>query len=198
MNWTVLVQHLLISLVPWLGGVVVGGGLGYICALVGRRLFSARPGLRRLSMLLPWRTIVVNLLLLYSVFPIILRLIGVPVRSGVPAQAAIVCLWVLPLAFAFTAVVLFESWYSSPLVVRLIAGVRTLATASVAVAAATQRAAGRGSIGVSLYPTGYPQVISTLSTVVLLTLMVDVLIGALQLPFSRSSMTAKPAQTAIS
>ena len=41
----------------------------------------------------------------------------------------------LLLALPFTASVLFEQWYSSPLSVRFIAGVRTLATASFIVTA---------------------------------------------------------------
>jgi ABC-type proline/glycine betaine transport system permease subunit len=42
----VLREHLLISLVPWLVGVIAGGSLGYACALTARSLFSAFPSLR--------------------------------------------------------------------------------------------------------------------------------------------------------
>ena len=60
----ILSEHLMISLLPWLVGVFVGGSLGYICARVIHGLFSALPRLRRPSTLVPWRTAVMTLPLL--------------------------------------------------------------------------------------------------------------------------------------
>lgn len=39
--------QVLIAWIPWLIGVVVGGGLGVICGLGIRALLSARPALHR-------------------------------------------------------------------------------------------------------------------------------------------------------
>jgi len=183
MNVSIFGEHLLISLVPWLAGVVVGGGLGYACALVARRLFSTLPGLRRASMLLPWRTIVVTLPLLS---PFVTILVGL----GRVAGAVMVGLFVFLFALPFTVVALLEQWYPSPLVVRLIAGARTLATASVAVAAVGPPLAGSGGAGVLIFQQGmllldYPQMLKGFGIVVLLALMIDILLGILQLLFSR-------------
>ena len=49
-----VVEYFLISWIPWLIGIVVGGGLGVLCALGIRAIFSARPALHRPLMLLPW------------------------------------------------------------------------------------------------------------------------------------------------
>lgn len=189
----VFAEHLLISLVPWLAAVVIGGGLGYACALVARSFFSARRGLRRASMLLPWRTLAVTLPLLS---PFALVVLGL----GRVAGAAIVGFFVFLFALPLTTVTLIEHWYPSPLLVRLIAGARTLATASIAVATATPWVAGSGGAGVLILEgwrlLDYAQVIRGFSIVVLLALMIDLLLGTLQLLSFYTSRKAQPVQDA--
>lgn len=193
MNVSVVGDHLLISLVPWLAGVVVGGGLGYVCALVARRLFSTRPGLRRASMLLPWRTVAVSLALVV-LSPFVPVLVGL----GTVAGATMVALFVLVFALPFTVVTLLEHWYPSPLAVRLIAGCRILATASVAVAAFTALVAGSGGAGVlileGLRLLDHPQMLRGFLIVVVLALMIDILLGVLQLLVVSTLRKAQPVQ----
>jgi hypothetical protein len=63
MEIAVLTNHLLITLVAWIGGGIVGGGSGYLMAsLVGPRM-SEKPDDRRILALLPWRTLIFVLLL---------------------------------------------------------------------------------------------------------------------------------------
>lgn len=180
MSVSILGEHLLISLAPWLAGVVAGGVLGYACALVARRLFSTRPGWRRVSMLLPWRTVAITL-------PLLSPLVVVFVGLGTMAGAVMVGLFVFLFALPLTVVTLLEQWYPSPLVVRLVAGARTLATASVAVAAVGPPVAGSGGAGVLIFQgmrlLDYPRMLRGFWVVVLLALMIDVLLGALQLLF---------------
>jgi len=175
-------EHLLISLAPWLAGVVVGGVLGYVCALAARRLFSTLPGLRRVSMLLPWRTVAMTL-------PLLSPLVVLRVGLGIVAGAVMVGLFVFLLALPFTITTLFEHWYPSPLVARLIAVARTLAVASMAVAAVGPPGAGSGGAGVLIFEgmrlLDYAQMLRGFAIVVLLALVVDVLLGALQWLFYR-------------
>jgi len=185
MNVSTFGQHLLISLVPWLAGAIVGGGLGYACALVARRLFSTFAGLRKASLLLPWRTVSVTL-------PLLSPLVVIPVGLGIVAGAVMVGLFVLLFALPFTVVILLEQWYPSPLVVRFIARARTLATASVAVAAVGPPMAGGGGAGGLIFQQGmrlldYAQMFRGFSMVVFLALTIDVLLGVLQLLFARTS-----------
>jgi len=175
-------EHLLISLVPWLAGVVAGGVLGYTCALVARRLFSTHPGLRRVSMLLPWRTAAMTLLLLS---PLVVVFVGL----GIVAGAVMVGLFVFLLALPSTVTTLFEHWYPSPLVVRLIVRARTLAVASVVVAAVGPLMVGSGGAGVLIFERmrllDYAEMLRGFAIVVLLALVMDVLLGALQWLFYR-------------
>jgi hypothetical protein len=120
-----VVAHLLITTIPWLIGMAAGGGLGLLCGFVIRAAFSAVPALRLIFVLLPWRTMVLALLMVVlSPFPITLLGIG-PLAGGIMVAASIALL-----AMAFAATTLVEYWVPSPLSVRLIAGARTLAVAS--------------------------------------------------------------------
>jgi len=125
LSTSAVVAYLLMSTIPWLIGMAVGGGLGALCALGIRAVFAARPGLRRTSVLLPWRTLLMGLLLLvWSPFVFVLLGLG-PFAGGTMVGAS-----VLLLALAFTAGTLVEHSRPSPLGVRLAAGARTLAVAS--------------------------------------------------------------------
>jgi ABC-type proline/glycine betaine transport system permease subunit len=184
----VLREHLLISLVPWLVGVIAGGSLGYACALTARSLFSAFPSLRSVSMLLPWRVFAVTVPLLSPLIPVVLGL-------GTLAGATMVALLVLLVALPFTASTLLEHWYPSPLGVRLISGFRSLAAASVAVGTWIPMVAGSGGAGVLIFREGwqlldYSLVLRGLCVVALLALVADVLLGVLQCLLGRAPVKA--------
>jgi hypothetical protein len=167
---------------------VLGGGLGYACALAARVLISALPRLRSASMLLPWRTFAVTVPLLSPLIPVVLGL-------GTLAGATMVVLLVLLVALPFTASTLLEHWYPSPLAVRLIGGFRSLAAASVAIGTWIPMVAGSGGAGVLIFREGwrlldYSLVLRGLCLVALLALLVDVLLGALQCLLGRASARA--------
>lgn len=189
-----LVQHFLISLVPWLVGVIIGSGMGYACALLVRRLLTALPGLRRPSMLLPWRTVAVTLLLLSPAVPVF---VGLEMVAG----GVIVGLFVLLSALPFTVVTLLDHWYGSPVLLRLSGGARTLAAASVAVASVTITVGGGGGAGWLIFEgmrlLDYPAMLRGFSIVFLLALMSDILLGALQLLSSYTSKEPGAIQRAV-
>jgi hypothetical protein len=174
-----IVEHLLISLLPLFASLIVGGGLGAVCALVLRTLLTAAPGLRKVIILLPWRTILVGLLLLIWTPFMVIRL-GIGPTAGGLTVGLILCL----LALVFTTGVPLEHWFPSPLAIRLLAGVRMLATAS-GVIAATAGFVGGGGVG-HLMRQGMALLRLDLTwkgwlVVVILALILDVLIGVVQL-----------------
>lgn len=181
MNISILGEHLLISIVPWLIGVAVGGGLGYVCALAARSLFSARPGLRRVAMLLPWRTVAVTLALVVLLSPAIATLVGLGRGAGMISVGLFVFVFALP----FTVGSLLEPWHPSALVVRLISGSRTLATASVAVAVVTDLSSGSGGVGSLIFGgitrLDKSQTLKGFFMVAFMALIIDVLLGVLQI-----------------
>jgi len=175
---TGVVAHFLISGIPWLVGIVAGGGLGVLCALGIHALFSARPELRRPSVMLPWRTLVMGLLMV-AWSPFIVVFLGL----GAIAGGAMVGAWVFLLALAFTAATLIEHWHPSPLSVQLIAGARTLAVASgmIAIGVGVIGGGGIGHLileGVRLLQ--YDLMWRGLLTVIALALVLDLLLGVVQ------------------
>jgi hypothetical protein len=174
-----IVEHILISLLPWLVGGIVGGGLGALCALVGRALFSALPWLRKVSILVPWRGVLMALLLL-ACSPLLIARLGIgPTTGGV-----MVGLTMLLLSAAFVGVALLDHWVRPPLAVRLVGTVRTLATASVLVAAVVG-AFGGGGLGFAAFQAirllEYRLAWTAWLAMVALALLADVLLGAIQL-----------------
>lgn len=177
MDISVLTQHLLISLLPWLVAVIIAGGLGTVWALAARSVFSRAPAWRSVSLLLPWRTVAVNLPLLS---PSVARRVGLgPVAAGI-AVGLFVFLFALPL----TVVVRLERWHPSPSVARFVAGIRTLAAASVALAAAAAPAVGGGGAGPlileGMRASDYPEMLGGFLVVIILALMIDLALGTLQ------------------
>ena len=130
MTVSVVLDHLLISLGAWAAGVIFGGALGTLLALGARTWFASSSILRRLSTLMPWRTAVMSLLIVVWT-PASAFVVGLGIASGMLNTGLVMFLLALP----FTVSVLFERWYPSMFAVRLIAGLRTLATASLVVAA---------------------------------------------------------------
>lgn len=125
MTTAIVVEHLLISLGGWLLGVTLGGALGALIAYGTRRLFSATPNLRRVSTLIPGRTVLLNLLIV-AWTPASIMVMGLRPSAGLLNMSLVMALFTLPLMLSL----LLERWYPSRFAVRVIAGLRTLATTS--------------------------------------------------------------------
>lgn len=180
-------EHLIISLVPWFVAVVVGGGLGYVLAVLARWLYARLPELRRASTLVPWRTAATTLTFI-ALSPAVPVFIGL----GPLAGATMVLLFALAWALPCTASAVLDHWHPSSLAGRLIGGFRTLATATVAIATVTPAIAGSGGAGRLIFQEGwqlldYPGVVRGFLVVVLLVLAIDLVLGGLQFLLPRPS-----------
>lgn len=120
-----IVVHLLITCIPWLIGLAAGGGLGWLCGVGIRVLYSTQPAISRAAVLLPWRVLVMGLLMaIWSPFIATLLWLG-PVTGGVVVACSVAALVTIS-----TATTLIEYWIPSPLPSRLISSARTMAVAS--------------------------------------------------------------------
>lgn len=171
--------HLLITCIPWLIGLAIGGGLGVLCGLGIRTLHSASPALRRTLVLLPWRTFVMGFLMaVWS--PLIASLMGLgPITGGVMVVGS-----VSVLGTTFVATTLYEYWYPSPLASRLAAGTRTLAVASGLIAAGVDLLGGGGlgyiileAVRLSQYGVMWKGLLAVLA----LALVLDLTLGLVQM-----------------
>jgi hypothetical protein len=59
LTWFIFLQHLGVSLIPWLIVLLVGGGLGYLLATLFHRWFKHHPGAEEIMVLFPWRSLAI-------------------------------------------------------------------------------------------------------------------------------------------
>ena len=185
MTVSVVFEHLLISLGAWVVGGALGGALGTLIALGVRTWFASASSLRKLSMLMPWRTVVMSLLIVVWT-PASVLLVGLGPAAGMLSTGLVMFLF----ALSFTVSILLERWYPSAFAVRLIAGLRTLATASLVVAAFVGFYDGTGIgwyMSRSLMTLYFDVLLQEWLVLAALVLVTDVLLGIVQLAVSNSA-----------
>lgn len=114
-------EHILLTIIPWLAGIGVGGLLGAITATAAYYLFKSVRVLRKVAILLPWRGIVATLAVII-LMPFIVREIGL----GPTAGGLMVGLVLTLLTWGFSVVVLVDNWHPISPVVQMIGLARTL------------------------------------------------------------------------
>ncbi len=190
---TVFINHLLLSIVPWVAGGLIGGGLGYLLALAIRPL-SARPGLYRALRLIPWRTIafVLVAIAIYAAYPV--YLLGSVLRSAMPGTGflvdalASISFAVLAVALPFTTSIIAGYWFPPSLGERLAAGARTLGVASVVLALTASHWGVNGAgrlIAIGAREFDYSEVGLGYGIVVSVALIVDLVMGLIQMVVAR-------------
>lgn len=185
MNSSIVVEHLLLSVLAWLAGLAAGSVLGYAYARLAGRLWAAQPRLRRPVVVLPWRTVVVMAAAITLVYPYTAEAIGLGRAAGLLSVAMTVFVLALP----FVAGLLLEPDPPAPPSARFIAGARTLALVAIAAAVMAYNA-GAGGAGQLIWDGmnlgDRPQVVAGFVVVALLCLAADLLLGLLQMRFLRS------------
>ena len=182
MQTSAILEHLFLIIAPGLGGIVIGGGLGWVFAIIIRYLWSALPRLQSPSVFLPWRTLLVGLaLIVWS--PLLPARLGL----GVGAGSAMVGSFTLIAASGLTMTTLLDHWFPAPLVTRLIAHARTLAAATNAFAVSAGFLGG-GGLGFLILQQAntlqYGGVWSALLLATTVVLISDLAFGAVQLGVS--------------
>jgi ABC-type nitrate/sulfonate/bicarbonate transport system permease component len=121
MEMSTLTDHLLITLVAWIGGLTVGGGIGYLMASFVNPLMNAKPNARRIFALVPWRTLVFMLILLVW-SPLLAIWLGLGNLTGIMMVGLTVSLLAWPMAMKAR----LNDWFPPKLRVRFISGSRSL------------------------------------------------------------------------
>lgn len=121
MDTSILTNQFMIALVAWIGGLILGGIIGYLIAKLLYSLISSKPSNQRKIALVPWRTLVFILILfVWSPF--------IAIWLGLGTLTAIVMVGLtIGLVACFMSVSIFlDTWFPPILRVRLVAGSRTL------------------------------------------------------------------------
>lgn len=139
-------RHLLMTLPGWLLSLVVGGSLGYGCALVIRSITERAPKRRHLLVLFPWRSLLIipAPLLMHTLF-IIQHTTGLGL--GWETGIVVIGLTMSLLVLAWTATIFIQHWNTLPAPhIRLMAMVRTVAIISISLGMIIQNSAGKSAL----------------------------------------------------
>jgi ABC-type nitrate/sulfonate/bicarbonate transport system permease component len=121
MEISILANHLLITLVAWVGGMTLGGGVGYFISGLLYPQMTTKPNLRRMIVLVPWRTVVFTLLpLVWSPLPVVLLGLGNP--TGMVIAGLTISLVACPALMKIR----LNHWFPPSFRERLISEARTL------------------------------------------------------------------------
>ncbi len=175
-----LIQHLWLTLVPWLIGIVLGGSLGHLVAFFLRRYFETYLSLRTWLTLLPWRTSVAFMLLMAIYSPQLLRYFGLGFTTAL-IKLSIVS---FTLSLTFTIYIFLVLQETPAIFLRLVSVARTMAVA-MAYFAITAVDVGAGGAGVlindALVKLDSGIFFDGVFVVVLVSVVFDVLIGVIQI-----------------
>ena len=118
-----LINHTIISIVGWLLGTTLGWGIGYASLALWRKIDLSPERIYPFALFIPWRTIVLSLLMLnyFPIFPI--RWLGLGNKAGIFSIAFVI--------FWLTLIFVFQSAQEHQPVSRLWAWARTIAVFSV-------------------------------------------------------------------
>ena len=142
------------SLIGWGVGLIGGGVLGLVCALLVRGTINLAPQLRTLIMLIPWRTAISNLLLfdllVFSRRSLLingLNVINSPwaftlAESEWLAETVAIAGFIGLLAWVTVVLMLLDLWLPPKFGVRLVANIRTLTVTAIVVALAVNALSG--------------------------------------------------------
>lgn len=193
MTASILLDHVLISVVALSLGVILGSGCGYLLALAIRAMFVS-PRSRNLAILMPWRTVVMGLLLVIRTSINIVLWFGLGTVAAIASTGGVIFLLALP----FTVSILLDQWYPSSQLNRFIAGIRTLATASPVIVPTVAAFTG-GGMGFLILEMSRSmksdQVIQAYLIVIIMILAFDLLFGAFELALSRRFCISRDEKT---
>lgn len=190
-NTTDLVDHLIISLLPWLPGIILGGALGYLLARSVRNILNQSPNLKNLSLLLPWRTAAILLATMAVFTPYAILIFG----PGRTAGFASVFTLVFVLAIAFTASAYLDHWYPAPISARIVGVGRTLGVVSVAAGILAGFSGAGGAwelIWTGMLDFDYARMWTGYAIVAGIALVFDLLLGAIQVLVARRNVSSTP------
>ncbi len=121
MEVAVLTNHLLITVVAWISGGIIGAGGGYLMATMVYSRISEKPEARQILALLPWRTLIFVLLLAVWT-PWLVMWLGLGTLTGIVTVGVTIGLVAWPIAMNTC----LNEWFAPSPRIHLMATARTL------------------------------------------------------------------------
>jgi hypothetical protein len=128
LSLSMILQHLEVSLIPWLIVMVVGGGLGYFFAILFRKWFQDHQRVLNLLVLLPWRSVAIWIALVVIYSPLMVWQFGLGTIAGSVAVGVALSSLMIP----WITTTLVRSWYPLSTIGKILSIVRLSAILSIA------------------------------------------------------------------
>ena len=125
---SMILQHLEVSLIPWLIVMVVGGGLGYFFAILFRKWFQDHQRVLNLLVLLPWRSVAIWIALVVIYSPLMVWQFGLGTIAGSVAVGVALSSLMIP----WITTTLVRSWVPLSTIGKILSIVRLSAILSIA------------------------------------------------------------------
>lgn len=173
-------EHLWLTIIPWLIGMVFGGGLGIFIARSLRPYWETQSTFRSVLLIAPWRTLAVFLLLLTVRSPFMFRYFGL----GQATAVAWLSIFSFLLALGMAISLLVTPPETKTPIMRGISFARTLAVvlSPAAIIASDAGAGGAGKlINEGLMTLDQNIFLNGILIVVLVAAILDILLGVVQL-----------------
>ena len=128
LSLSMILQHLEVSLIPWLIVMVVGGGLGYFFAILFRKWFQDHKRVLNLLVLLPWRSVAIWIALVVIYSPLMVWQFGLGTIAGSVAVGVALSSLMIP----WITTTLVRSWVPLSTIGKILSIVRLSAILSIA------------------------------------------------------------------
>lgn len=128
LSLSMILQHLEVSLIPWLIVMVVGGGLGYFFAILFRKWFQDHQRVLNLLVLLPWRSVAIWIALVVIYSPLMVWQFGLGTIAGSVAVGVALSSLMIP----WITTTLVRSWVPLSTIGKILSIVRLSAILSIA------------------------------------------------------------------
>ena len=125
---SMILQHLEVSLIPWLIVMVVAGGLGYVFAILLRKWFQGHQRVLNLLVLLPWRSVAIWIALVVIYSPLMVWQFGLGTIAGSVAVGVALSSLMIP----WITTTLVRSWVPLSTIGKILSIVRLSAILSIA------------------------------------------------------------------
>ena len=182
LTFPLILEHLGVSLIPWLIVMPAGGGFGYLLAVLFLRWFKGRQRAFDLMALLPWRSIAIFIALVVINTPFMVWKFGIGLLA--PSLSIGVALFVL--FVPFIAHTLLNSWHPISAREKVVSIVRTFAILSLALSVFLQTT----GMGYLIYRVSseldFPKLILGYEVIGVMLLGADLIIGLIQYALTHS------------
>lgn len=171
-----ILQHLSVSLIPWLIIMVIGGGLGYGFSFLIHRWLYDHKWLLNILVFLPWRSVIIWIALVAIHSPLMIWQFGLGPISASVAIGIALCVFIIP----SITVILLQSLYPPSSLGKIMSIARTSAILSIALVVLLDTGMGYYILRVSS-SLGFQKIILAYLVVGAMMLGIDLVLGFIQI-----------------